>query len=197
MSYSWIIINCFASTIPQIAWSKCHTHEDQFMDIFDNIDIMEQQCEVLISKIVFLTSKNLILCAKSLHYPYINYTTPWRSLILHTLAWHLKVLVKLPLSQDFKFEVWSELDAIVGGWHVYYLQHVNEIISFQKLIENLDKMTIANLGRQHHRSLSSYCKSFWECMYLYGVISHYVIQSILLMFLYDLNSTTMLCHLSY
>ena len=102
----WIIINYFASTIPQVTWSKCHTHEDQFMDIFDNIDIMEQQCEVLISKIVFLTSKNLILCAKSQHYPYINYTTPWRSLILHTLAWHLKVLVELPLSQDFWSMEW-------------------------------------------------------------------------------------------
>jgi hypothetical protein len=85
------------------------------------------------------------------------------------------------------------VDAIVGGWHVY----INEIISFQKLVENLDKMTIANLDRQHHRSLSSYCKSSQECMYLFGVINHYVIQSILLMFLYDLNSTTILCHLSY
>ena len=26
---------------------------------------------------------------------------------------------------------------------------VNEIISFQKLVTNVDKMTIANLGRQH------------------------------------------------
>ena len=26
---------------------------------------------------------------------------------------------------------------------------VNEIISFEKLVGNLDKMTIANLGRQH------------------------------------------------
>ena len=26
---------------------------------------------------------------------------------------------------------------------------VNEIISFQKLVGNLDKMTVANLGRQH------------------------------------------------
>ena len=32
---------------------------------------------------------------------------------------------------------------------------VNEIISFQKLVGNLDKMTVANLGRQHHRSLDS------------------------------------------
>ena len=36
---------------------------------------------------------------------------------------------------------------------------VNEIISFQKLVGNLDKMTVANLGRQHHRSLDSYFKS--------------------------------------
>ena len=33
---------------------------------------------------------------------------------------------------------------------------VNEIISFQKLVENLDKMTLANLSKQHQRSLSSY-----------------------------------------
>jgi hypothetical protein len=36
---------------------------------------------------------------------------------------------------------------------------VNEIISFPKLVGNLDKMTIANLDRQHHRSLNSYFKS--------------------------------------
>ena len=36
---------------------------------------------------------------------------------------------------------------------------VNEIISFQKLIGNLDKMTTTNLDRQHHRSLDSYFKS--------------------------------------
>jgi hypothetical protein len=32
---------------------------------------------------------------------------------------------------------------------------VNEI-SFQKLVRNLNKMTIANLGRPHHKSLDSY-----------------------------------------
>jgi hypothetical protein len=32
---------------------------------------------------------------------------------------------------------------------------VNEIITFQKLVENLNKRTVANLGRQHHRSLNS------------------------------------------
>ena len=32
---------------------------------------------------------------------------------------------------------------------------VVEIISFQKLVGNFDKMTVANLGRQHHRSLDS------------------------------------------
>jgi hypothetical protein len=36
---------------------------------------------------------------------------------------------------------------------------VNEIISFQKLVGNLDKMTVANLGKQHQRSLNSYFKS--------------------------------------
>ena len=36
---------------------------------------------------------------------------------------------------------------------------VDEIINFQKLVEKLDKITVANLGRQHHRSLDSYFKS--------------------------------------
>jgi hypothetical protein len=36
---------------------------------------------------------------------------------------------------------------------------VNIILSFQKLVGNLEKMTIANLGRQHHRSLNSYFKN--------------------------------------
>jgi hypothetical protein len=36
---------------------------------------------------------------------------------------------------------------------------VNEIISFQKLVGNLDKTTVANLGKQHQRSLNSYFKS--------------------------------------
>jgi hypothetical protein len=36
---------------------------------------------------------------------------------------------------------------------------VNEVINFQKLVENLDKMTVANLRRQHHKSLNSYFKS--------------------------------------
>ena len=40
-----------------------------------------------------------------------------------------------------------------------YLNGFNEIISFQKLVGNLDKMTVANLGRQHQRSLDSYFKS--------------------------------------
>ena len=38
--------------------------------------------------------------------------------------------------------------------------YVNEIINFQKLIGNLDKMTISNLDRQHQRSSNSYFKSF-------------------------------------
>ena len=42
---------------------------------------------------------------------------------------------------------------------------VNENISFQKLGGNLDKMTIANLGRQHQTSLDSYFKSSWKNLY--------------------------------
>jgi hypothetical protein len=37
---------------------------------------------------------------------------------------------------------------------------VNEILSVQKLVGNLDKMAVANLGRQHQSSLESYLKSF-------------------------------------
>ena len=36
---------------------------------------------------------------------------------------------------------------------------VNDIIDFQKLVGNLDQMTVANLGRQHQSSLDSYFKS--------------------------------------
>jgi hypothetical protein len=36
---------------------------------------------------------------------------------------------------------------------------VDEIISFQMLVGNLDKMTVAKLSRQRHRSLDSYLKS--------------------------------------
>ena len=36
---------------------------------------------------------------------------------------------------------------------------VNNIISFQKLVGNLDKMTVGNLGRQNQRKLDSYLKS--------------------------------------
>ena len=36
---------------------------------------------------------------------------------------------------------------------------VSEIINFQKLEGNLDKMIVINLGRQHQRSLNSYFKS--------------------------------------
>ena len=39
---------------------------------------------------------------------------------------------------------------------------VNENISFQKIVGNLDKMIVANLGRQHQSSMNSYSKSSWE-----------------------------------
>ena len=57
---------------------------------------------------------------------------------------------------------------------------VNETTSFQKLVGNLDKMTVTNLGRQHQRSLNSYFKNSWKHSYLFGVISYYFIPSILL-----------------
>jgi hypothetical protein len=36
---------------------------------------------------------------------------------------------------------------------------VNEMIGVQKLVGNFGKMIVANLGRQHHRSLDSYFMS--------------------------------------
>jgi hypothetical protein len=36
---------------------------------------------------------------------------------------------------------------------------VNDVLSSQKLVGNLDKTIVANLGRQHQRSLYSYFKS--------------------------------------
>ena len=62
----------------------------------------------------------------------------------------------------------------------YLYSGVNEIISFQKLVGNLDKMTVGNLGRQHHKSLHSYFKSSWERLYLFGVMSYYFVPSTLL-----------------
>jgi hypothetical protein len=86
---------------------------------------------------------------------------------------------------------------------------VNEILSFQKLVGNLDEVIVANLGRQNQRSMNSYFKNSLEYLYLFGVMSYYFIQCILfklvvhvlkfilLMFLYSLDSTTLLGHLSY
>jgi hypothetical protein len=64
---------------------------------------------------------------------------------------------------------------------------VNEIISSQKLARNLDKMTVANLSRQHYRSLDSYFKSSWEyciCLELYIIISfhRYFLNSLYIQF---------------
>jgi hypothetical protein len=41
-------------------------------------------------------------------------------------------------------------------------------------------MIVANLSRQHHRSLNFYSKIPWKCLYLFGVVSYYFIPSILL-----------------
>ena len=49
---------------------------------------------------------------------------------------------------------------LVSYWRTLYIYlGVNEMISFQKLVGNLNKMIVANLGRQHQRSLDSYFKS--------------------------------------
>jgi hypothetical protein len=86
---------------------------------------------------------------------------------------------------------------------------VNDIISFQKLVWNLDKTTVATLGRQHQRFLDSYFKSSLKYLYLFGVMSYYFIPSILLelivcilklillMLSYSSNKTTTLHQLSY
>ena len=39
-------------------------------------------------------------------------------------------------------------------------------------------MTIANLGRKHHKSLDSYIKRSLEYVYLFGVTSYYFIPPI-------------------
>ena len=43
--------------------------------------------------------------------------------------------------------------------HNYLYLGLNEIIGFQMSVGNLKKMTIANLGRQHQRSLNFYFKT--------------------------------------
>ena len=86
---------------------------------------------------------------------------------------------------------------------------VMKIISFRKFVGNLDKMIVADLGRQRHRSLDSNFKSYCEYLYLFGVISFYFIRNILLklvvyifklillMFSDSFDNMTTLCHLSY
>ena len=72
-----------------------------------------------------------------------------------------------------------------------YILVFDEIINFQKLEGNLDKMTIANLGRQQQRSLDSYFKSSCELyLSLFEVIGYYCIPSIVLL---TLISYTYLC----
>jgi hypothetical protein len=96
----------------------------------------------------------------------------------------------------------------VSYWRTLYILVLMKLSISKKLVENLDKMTLANLGRQHQRSLDSYFKSSWEYLYLFGVISYYFTPSIflklvvhifkltLLMFSYSLHKTTTLRHLS-
>ena len=49
---------------------------------------------------------------------------------------------------------------------------VNEIISFQKLVGNLEKMIVANLDRQHHRSLNSYFQEYLVFVLSYMFLLH-------------------------
>ena len=69
----------------------------------------------------------------------------------------------------------------------------NEINSFQKLVGNLNKMVVVDLGRQHQGSLDSYFKSSSEHMYLFGVIRYHLIPSILLKRIVYMFST----HITY
>ena len=97
MSYPSIINNCSTSTnLRACDWNVTPMKINSLIYI-DNIDIIVQQIKILIFKIVFLILKNLILCAKSQRYMYMYHTTPWRNHIVHTFAWLLKMLVKLPL----------------------------------------------------------------------------------------------------
>ena len=53
--------------------------------------------------------------------------------------------------------------------------------SFEKSVGNhVDKITDANLGKQHKRSLDSYFKRSWEYLYLFGAMNYYFVPSILL-----------------
>ena len=59
---------------------------------------------------------------------------------------------------------------------------VNEMISSQKLVGKLDKMTVANLGRQHRRSLDFYFQEFLKkivSLWSYKLLFHtiYIAQT--------------------
>ena len=59
-SYPTIIYNFSTCINSQMIWKKYHIHEDYFIDIFDNINIIVQQIKTLVFKIIIL-----ILCTKS------------------------------------------------------------------------------------------------------------------------------------
>ena len=54
------------------------------------------------------------------------------------------------------------------------------MISSQKLVGNLDKMTVANLGRQRQRSLDYCFERSCKYLYLLEVISYFLVPSIVL-----------------
>ena len=74
---------------------------------------------------------------------------------------------------------------------LYYV--VNEIISFQKLVGNLDKMAVVNLGRQHQKTLNSYFKSSLDYLCWFGVMSCYFIPFTLLKLLCIFSNSCYLC----
>ena len=72
---------------------------------------------------------------------------------------------------------------------------VNEIISFQKLVPwNLDKMTIANVGRQHHKSLELLFQEFSRVVFAFIWSYKSLFHTI---YLYCLNSLYMFSKLIY
>ena len=65
-------------------------------------------------------------------------------------------VIEYPQSIDAKNYA-SLLSSFLVEYPLYF--GINKIISFPKLVGNFAKMTIANLARQHQRSLDSYFKN--------------------------------------
>ena len=90
----------------------------------------------------------------------------WESIMLHAQGFDLHVDLHLVDVDDVAPPIIKLSDAkchasLLSKFVLDNSLHlgVNEIIIFQKLIENLDKMTVAKLSRQNHTSLNTYFKS--------------------------------------